>query len=303
MTLECLEAVRSGVACQHQIIVVDNSSSDGSAESIREKFPEVHLISLDQNLGFAAANNLAAKQASGDYILLLNPDTVVLDDCIHQVLDFAVARPNARIWGGRTLFGDRTLNPASAWRRISLWSCICEVLGLTKAFSKSEVFNREAYGGWKRDSVRQVDIVSGCFLLISRLDWQALGGFDETFFMYGEDADLCLRATQDLGALPAITPKATLIHYGGASENVREDKIVRLLRAKVELVLKHTSKPSRAATYYALRLWPLSRWLMYTAAGAIKRSGSFRSRAEIWHNIWKRRIEWEGGFSDETKHR
>src|SRR5262249_52669728 len=223
LTLECLRSIaRETVGVSHEVLVVDNASGDGSAAAIAQEFPDVKLIALDGNVGFARANNIAAGEARGRYLLLLNPDTVVIDRAIDRLLEFAAEHPQARIWGGRTLYADRTLNPTSCWRRMSLWNVFCRTAGLTGLFPRSQLFNSECYGRWDRSTVRDVDIVTGCFLLIERDFWQRLGGFDARFFMYGEEADLCLRAAK-LGARPAVTPNATIIHYGGASEQVRSE--------------------------------------------------------------------------------
>src|SRR5689334_3297229 len=220
MTLECLRSIVRETQEAFEIIVVDNRSTDGSADAIAAEFPHIDLRRPDKNLGFARANNVAALEAQGDFILLLNPDTVVLDRAIDRLLAFADANPSAGIWGGRTLYGDRTLNPSSCWGRMTLWSLCCSSIGLTAAMKSHEFFNPEGYGAWQRDSVRQVDIVTGCLLLIRRTLWQELRGFDPTYFMYGEEADLCLRAAKR-GARPMLTPEATIIHYGSASDTYR----------------------------------------------------------------------------------
>ena len=196
------------------------------------------LLAETANHGFAGANNLAARRARGEYLLLLNPDTLVLDGAVDRLLAFARANPRAGIWGGRTLYGDRSLNPASCWGRMTLWNLFCRASGLTGVFPRSELFNSEAYGGWDRGSERAVDIVTGCFLMIRRETWEALGGFDPAFFMYGEEADLCLRA-RALGAAPRVTPEAEIVHYGGAADTVRADKMVRLLSGKISLIDRH----------------------------------------------------------------
>jgi GT2 family glycosyltransferase len=173
---------------------------------------------------------------------------------------------------------------------MSLWNIFCRTTGLTVVFPQSSIFNAEGYGGWDRSSERQVDIVTGCFLLIKRADWEALGGFDLTFFMYGEEADLCLRAAHDLGAQPRVTPEATIVHYGGASEKVRSDKMVRLLSAKGELVKRHIPAWQRPMAVALFRLWPLGRRLGH----AVLRPQS--DGAKVWREIWSRRREWENGF-------
>ena len=290
MTLDCLRSVRAGTRRDVELIVVDNASSDGSAAAIAAEFPEAMLMAESHNHGFAQANNLAAARARGDYLLLLNPDTLVHDGAIDRLVDFAEARPQARIWGGRTLYGDGTLNASSCWRRMTLWNIFCRTAGLTGLFARSALFNAEAYGGWGRDSEAAVDIVTGCFFLIRRADWEALGGFDPAFVMYGEEADLCLRAEAELGARPRITPAAEIVHYGGASQTVRADKMVRLLRAKTELVKRHIPAWQRPVARALFRLWPLTRYL---ALGIVPGRGE---SAAMWRAVWQRRSEWENGF-------
>ena len=154
----------------------------------------------------------------------------------------------------------------------------------------SSLFNPEGYGGWKRDCEREVDIVSGCFLLIRRELWERLGGFDERFFMYGEDADLCLRARK-LGYRPMITPDATIVHYGGVSEKVRAEKLVRLLAAKTMLIRKHWV-PSRVGIgVRLLAVWPLSRLIAYSVLRCV---GVRRDALSVWREVWHRKREWYG---------
>ena len=291
MTLECLRSVQRETALPYELIVIDNASSDGSAEAIASEFPDIKLLAEDANHGFAKSNNIAATHASGRYILLLNPDTIVLDQAIDRLAGFAQERPNARIWGGKTLYGDRSLNPTSCWQRMTLWNIFCRTSGLTGLFPHNPLFNAEAYGGWDRDNERIVDIVTGCFLMIQREDWEALGGFDPAFFMYGEEADLCLRAARDLGAKPSVTPTAVIVHYGGASEKVRSDKMVKLLTAKRELIRRHLPAWQRPLAVLLFRLWPLTRRLAYTVS---RRGGE---NAQVWQEVWDRRGEWQNGYA------
>jgi GT2 family glycosyltransferase len=296
LTLECLRSIaRETGRVHHEIIVVDNASDDGSAAAIAREFPHVRLIARPDNVGFARANNMAAEAAKGKYLLLLNPDTVVIDAAIDRLVDFAAARPQARIWGGRTLYADRSLNPASCWRRMSLWNVFCRATGLTGLFPRSPLFNSESYGRWDRSTVREVDIVTGCFLLIEREFWQRLRGFDERFFMYGEEADLCLRAAK-LGACPAVTPAATIIHYGGASEKVRSEMMIKLLAGKAELIKRHWSAPTRRLGLALLSLWPLTRAIALSLAGRIARRPTLVDQATTWWTIWGERQRWRHGY-------
>ncbi|MBX3596113.1 MAG: glycosyltransferase family 2 protein [Rhizobiaceae bacterium] len=290
MTLECLRSVYAETQTPFELIVVDNASSDGSAEAIAAEFPSARLLAEQDNHGFAKANNIAAQCATGEFILLLNPDTVVLDGAIDKLVRFAEAKPDARIWGGKTLYGDRELNPASCWGRMTLWSVTSQLLGFTSIFRQSSLFNPEGYGGWDRGTEREVDIVSGCFFLIKRSFWNELGGFDLSYVMYGEEADLCLRARR-LGARPRVTPVSQIVHYAGASETVRSDKMVRLLKAKVLLARRHFPAWQKSVALALLRLYPLSRYLGTKVLGR-------SSASATWGEIWERRGEWWNGWPE-----
>ncbi len=293
LTLACLRSLlEQTTRTALEVIVLDNASDDGSADAIADAFPAVRLIRLPSNVGFAAANNLAARDARGEFLLLLNPDTVVLDAAVDKLVAFARANARAHIFGGRTVFADGRLNGASCWRRPTPWSVACIGLGLTSIFPNSRIFARESYGAWQRDSVREVDIVSGCFLLIRRAVWEELGGFDAAFFMYGEDADLCLRARK-LGYRCLITPDAQIVHYGGASEKVRADKMVRLFAAKVQLFRRHWRPALVPLGVSMLTLWPLTRVMLLAVLRQILpgRDQSFR----VWRDIWRRRREFSAG--------
>lgn len=294
MTLACLRSIFTETKqTSFFVIVLDNASTDGSAEAISREFGgRVRLIASKDNLGFAAANNLAALGAVGDYLLLLNPDTVVLNSAIDRLMDFARTHPDAGIWGGKTQFGNGSLNPASCWGRQTLWSLFCQAVGLSSLFRKSTLFNFEGIGAWDRNGVRPVDIVSGCFFLVRRDLWTRLGGFRKEFFMYGEEADLCLRA-KSCGARPMVTSDATIIHYGGASERVRADKLVRLLRAKMLLVRMHFHPLIRGIGISLLAAWPLSRFLVHRLLAVLGRSASVASQ-EAWAKVLDHKDEWWG---------
>jgi GT2 family glycosyltransferase len=141
-----------------------------------------------------------------------------------------------------------------------------------------------------RDSVRQVDIITGCFLLIDRKMWDKLGGFDEAFFMYGEEADLCLRA-QTFGARPLMTPDAAIMHVGGASERIHVDKMVRLLKGKMTVVRRHFDPWRRPIAVGLFIAWPWSRAVFTTLLGSTK---------SAWPEIWARRGEWRPGYGPKS---
>lgn len=295
MTLDSLQSVYDQTKTPFQLIVVDNASTDGSAEAIAEAFPDAVLVAETENHGFGPAHEIALDHATAPWLLLLNPDTVVLDGALDNLLAFAKATPEAGIWGGRTLYGDHSLNPTSCFAQMTLWSVFSRVAGLNGIFRSSAFFNSEYYGDWDRNSEREVDIVTGCLLLIRREMWDALDGFDRAFTMYGEEVDLCLRA-KALGARPRVTPTSTIIHYGGASQAVRSDKIVRLLKAKMELIKRHFPSHSRPLGLAMFRLWPLSRRIACGVGGRLLRRARLVEQGQIWSEVWARREEWQKGF-------
>ena len=295
MTLECLRSIARETRTPHEVILLDNASHDGTAAAVAAEFPNVHLMAESANHGFAKGNNLGARAARGEYLLLLNPDTVVLDGAIDRLMDFAKAEPQAMIWGGRTLYGDRRLNPTSCWGRMTLWSVFCTMTGLSSALRGSRLFNPEGYGNWQRDEAREVDIVTGAFLMMKRAFWNDLGGFDLRYVMYGEEADLCLRARAH-GALPRITPDATIIHYVGASEQVRGSKIVMLLKAKILLIRDHFPLWQKAPATWMFRLWPLTRFWSSGILARLKGGMPRHEKAAGWKEVWTRRAEWWHGY-------
>jgi N-acetylglucosaminyl-diphospho-decaprenol L-rhamnosyltransferase len=294
ITLDCLRSVyKHPPGISFELILLDNASVDGSVEAISAEFPQIRLIANPDNTGFAKGNNLAAQTARGRRILLLNPDTIVFENSLDALWAFAERSPDRGIWGGRTLFGDHSLNPTSCWAKISLWSLICSASGLTMLFPRSSLFNPEAYGGWRRDSERQVDIVTGCFFLIDATLWNALSGFDPTFFMYAEEADLCLRAGQ-MGARPAITPLAEIVHLGGASETSVVEKVIKVMRGRITLIRKHWSPWRVRAAIMIYWLWVASRMMAsHFLSGPRDAHGTSKAK---WQSIWARRKEWLAGY-------
>ena len=297
LTLACLESLeRHPSRASAEIIVLDNASSDGSADAIGRQFPRVRLMRLGENLGFAAGNNVAAREAIGDYLLLLNPDTEIRDGTIDAALAFARQRGPCLV-GGRTLFADGRLNRNSCHGWPTLWGVTCQMLGLSSLARQSRLLNPEGLGRWSRDSSRRVPAITGCFLLLPRAVWHRLDGFDEAFFMYGEETDLCMRAAK-LGMDRWICKDATLVHHGGASEPVRVEKMIRLFAAKARLYRKHWPRLLAWYGICGLKLWALSRAvghgllsrLQPPSAGDVPASDVHQPH-RIWRTIWQRRGE------------
>jgi GT2 family glycosyltransferase len=277
-----------------KVVVFDNASDDGSADAIAAAFPDVQLIRSSENLGFARANNLVAEKADTEWLLLLNPDTEVHAGAVDRLVAFAQAHPKAGIYGGRTVFPDGSLNMASCWMRITPWSTVCNALGLSAIFPNSAVFNPEAIGGWQRDTVRDVDIVVGCFFLIRTEIWQRLGGFDLRYFMYGEEADLCLRAKR-LGYQPVITPEAEIMHIVGAASKNRADKIMLLARARATLIRDHWPKRWIPFGLGMMVLWSAMRAAGFSGLAKLS-AGRYAVKAATWTGVWKARHKWIRGY-------
>ena len=296
MTLECLRSVvRETTEVEYEVLLIDNCSTDGSFDAVREEFAtdaRFHLVQAKENLGFAGGNNELAKRAKGEYLLLLNPDTVVLDRAIEELLRFAKANPENGIWGGRTVFADGSLNPTSCWGPYTVWSEFCAAVGLRGAFPKSTLFHPRSYGKWQRDTVREVGIVTGCFFLMRFDAWNSLGGFDPEFFMYGEETDLCMRGTSQ-GKRPIITPTATIVHHGGASEPIQIDKMVRLQDAYVRLFRRHFSGLSFRFIFTVMKAGILLRSIVLAIWNGIRG----KPISNNWWQLWQRKTEWTRGLA------
>ena len=287
LTRACLESVYAQVRdCSFEVVVVDNASPDGTPDMIAAAFPDVRLIRSERNLGFARANNVAAEAARGEYLLLLNPDTIVLEGAVDGLFRFAREQPPG-LYGGRTLRPDGELDPSSCWGAQTLWSTICFATGLSTAFRRNPILDPESMGRWDRDSVRDVGTVTGCLLMVPRPAWQRLGGFDERFFMYGEDADLAVRA-RAAGLPVRITPDATIIHVVGASSPTSGGKAGMVLKSRATMMHQHWSAPARAAGLACL----LAGVALRAAGGRLLGRG----RDDGWRAAWVNRKDWARGY-------
>lgn len=199
-----------------EIIIVDNASDDGSVELIREKFPDVRLVASETNLGFGRANNVAFNMATGKYLLILNPDTLVQEDTLEKLIAFFNRTPDAGMIGCKILNPDGTLQLSCRRGFPDPWTSFCKVTGLSSLFPKSKLFARYNLTYLDEDETCEVDALSGSFMLLKKEVYEKTGGFDEQFFMYGEDLDLCYRV-QKAGYKVYYVPETKIIHYKGES--------------------------------------------------------------------------------------
>jgi len=251
----CLGSIftqRSELACD--VIVVDNASTDGSPQMVEEEFPQVILIRNSANRGFAPANNQGIAIAKGRYVLLLNSDTVVLDGAIEKTAAFADAHPEAAVVGCRVLNPDKSLQP-TCFMYPSVLNLFLDAMHLSKLFPRSRFFSRERMAWWKREDVREVEVVTGCFMLVRREAIDRVGPMDEDYFMYGEETDWCWRFHR-AGWRLMFTPSGQIIHFGGQSTSQVRPQMLLQLRSGVLLFFrKHRSRPAYVAACLFMSLW------------------------------------------------
>ncbi len=212
---KCLNMIRISSTYRLEVIVVDNASSDGSPEMVQEKFPSILLIRNQENLGFAKANNIGLTHAEGRYLCLVNSDVEMLDSCLEKMIQFMDRHPDIGLAGPRILNPDGSLQPSCRFFP-TVWNNLCQTFWLHRLFSRSAFFSEPFMTFWGHDSVRDVDVLRGCFWMARREAWQAVGGLDESFYIYGEDIDWCRRFHLQ-GWRVVFYPEAQAIHYGGAS--------------------------------------------------------------------------------------
>jgi O-antigen biosynthesis protein len=191
---QCLHSVRAAIAgIDTEIFVVDNASVDGSVKMVREKFPEAICIANDDNPGFAKANNQAIRQSKGEYVLLLNPDTIVETDTFAKIIGFMDSHPDAGGLGVKMVDGTGRFLPESKRGLPTPVVAFYKIFGLSRLFPKSKTFNKYHLGYLDKDKTHQVEILAGAFMLMRKSVLDEVGLLDEAFFMYGEDIDLSYR--------------------------------------------------------------------------------------------------------------
>ena len=248
---QCLYAAfKAASKISSEIIVVDNDSVDGSCQMVTEKFPEVTLIANKENMGFSKANNQAIRIAKGEYILLLNPDTVVEEDCFLKIVQFMDKMPDAGGLGVKMIDGKGRFLPESKrglpTPEVAFW----KMFGFSSLFPHSKRFGRYHLGYLDNDQIHEVEVLAGAFMLLRRETLGKVGLLDEDYFMYGEDIDLSYRITKG-GYKNYYFPETTIIHYKGESTKKGSINYVKVFyNAMIIFAKKHFSKGN--ARRYAL---------------------------------------------------
>jgi GT2 family glycosyltransferase len=229
---QCLQSVQRALeGTEGEVFVVDNHSDDDSVETVRQHYPWVRLIENQENLGFAKANNQAIRQAQGDYILLLNPDTVVAEDTLHGVLAFMDEHPKAGGAGVMMCYEDGSRAPESRRALPTPWVAALKMMGFTKRYYMSDL-------PW--DQPCRIEVVSGAFCLLRYEAIKTVGLLDEDFFMYGEDIDLSYRLLK--GGWENWYLPYSIIHYKGRSTRKSDYRYVHVFyQAMLIFFQKHYS--------------------------------------------------------------
>jgi O-antigen biosynthesis protein len=236
----------------YEIFIVDNASTDGSVDLIKKKFSDVHMIVNTENKGFAAANNQALKKANGDYILLINPDTIVQEDTLAVILNFFEQHPKCGMVGCKILNTDGTLQLACRRSFPTPWIAFTKITGLSKIFPRSKLFGKYNLTYLNEDETYEVEAISGSFMFFRKQVVNKIGYLDESFFMYGEDLDWCYRI-REAGWKIYYVPKTKIIHFKGESSKKSDrDLILQFYRAMKLFVEKH----------YRNRYFHVPQWLL-----------------------------------------
>lgn len=250
---QCLHSVvRAMENIEAEIFVVDNASGDTTIERLRPLFPAVQWIANTHNLGFARANNQALEKCSGEFVLFLNPDTLIGEDCLRHCIGKMHAQQEVGALGVKMLNGKGRFLPESKRSFPSPLVSFCKMSGLASLFPRSAFFNRYALGNLDEDRDHEVDILAGAFLFTRREILRRIGGFDERFFLYGEDIDLSHRIRQ-AGWKNLYFSGVTIIHFKGESSSGPSLARLRYFyQAMLVFVRKHYR--SGAAGFFSILL-------------------------------------------------
>ncbi|WP_068777561.1 glycosyltransferase family 2 protein [Paenibacillus sp. FJAT-26967] len=240
LTIDCLQSVhQSATSYTYEVILIDNDSSDDSVARIQEEFPQMRLIVNRENVGFSRANNQGIRIAAGQYILLLNSDTIIKRDTFQIMIDFMRNHPQVGASGCKIVLPDGTLDKACKRGFPTPSASFYYAFGISKWFPKNPRFNQYQLSHLNPDDEYPIDCLVGAFMLVRREVIEQVGMLDEDFFMYGEDVDWCYRIKQ-AGWQIYYYPRTQIIHYKGASSRRKPYKIIyEFHRAMILFHRKH----------------------------------------------------------------
>ncbi len=258
---QCLLSVRRALkGIEGEVFVVDNDSQDDSLAYLQPRFPEVTFIANHENVGFSRANNQAIRLAKGEYVLLLNPDTLLVESTLHEVLDFMDRTPSAGAVGLKMIDSTGRFLPESKRSLPTPWVSFCKIFGLSQLFPQSQTFNRYALGYLSAEEKHVIDVLAGAFMMMRREALEKVGLLDERFFMYGEDIDLSYRIQQ--GGYDNYYLPISMLHYKGESTPKDSIRYIRVFYEAMDLFYKKHHPQASVLLAIPIRLAILFRALL-----------------------------------------
>ncbi|PHQ72430.1 MAG: hypothetical protein COB93_00050 [Sneathiella sp.] len=289
---QCLRSLALAAPKSRLIIRAwDNASNDGSVAKLQDA--GVTVITSEENIGFGAAVNRLASGVGTPFIFLLNPDAAPKPEAIDVLIDAAMAMPDREMFCGRTVFPDGRDNPTSAWGSITPRSALLFATGLSMLWPHSPWFAPEALNGWDRLSDREVDIATGCALLVRTATWKALGGFDERYWLYGEETEMQLRMVRSGFNRPWFVSSATFVHKNSAVDppgvplEARTSRSLAALKGRATL-MRHT--------WRGLARWTAAPILWLNALRYGTQSLLGGPKVAYYRALWRSRADWTRGY-------
>lgn len=300
----CLFSVEKAMKnIEGEIFVIDNNSTDGSRNFFENKFPQVKFIWNTKNEGFAKANNIALQQVLGDYILFLNPDTIVPEDCFEKCISIIQSKNNSIACGIKMIDGSGKFLKESKRAFPSPMTSLYKLSGLTKLFPKSKLFSKYHLGYLDENVNHEVDVLAGAFMMVPKKILDLVGGFDESFFMYGEDIDLSYRI-QKAGYKNFYFAESSIIHFKGESTKKGSLNYVKMFYKAMSVFVKKHYGGTRAGLFnFFIQIAIFIRAGLSAIAGFLKWIGlpvidagiilmSFWLVKFIWSSFIKREINY-----------
>lgn len=283
---DCIASIFRETSAPVEVIVVDNASTDGSGEMVEEKYPRARLIRNSSNRGFAAANNQGLRVSSGRFVLLLNPDTVVLDRALDRCIEFMDGRPDVGCLGCQVWESPDRIQ-RTCFRFPTLRSELAAGLRLDRVAPLRKLLGDRWMDSWDRRSARDVEVVSGMFLLLRREVMQRIGLLDESYFVYGEEADWCYQM-QRIGVRRHFTPEPRILHLEGGGKSTAQRSVAMYVQHHRSLLVFFRKNHGRLSEA-ALRALILFRMTIRLLLGAVvlpaKPAVGRRVIAQCWDSI------------------
>ena len=279
---DCLQSIVDQTSANCEMIVVDNASADASAQMVRDEFPQAVLIANTENNGFAAANNQGLAVARGEHVLLLNPDTIILDSAIDKMMEWLARHPDVGCVGCQVMEGPDVIQ-RTCFAEPGLLNLFIVDFGLMRLGGVIALFARPWYTNWDRKSERDVDVVSGMFMLVPRHVLEKVGPLDDAFFVYSEEADWCYRIRQ-AGWRCVFSPEAQIIHLDGGSKStsqIRSRMYVQMQKSHLIYSRKHHGQVGYLGTKLIYILSATLRLALFGAMRLVRKDAETKAKVRL----------------------